>query len=133
MSISLNHTVVPARNKRASAEFLAGILGLAVGEPIGPFIPVSIGSMSLDYADIDFADRGVTEVVAQHYAFEVDEQSFDRIFERIVAAGLRYYAEPHVPHRFGEINTSRCGGRAVYFDDPDGHVIEVMTTTQTGA
>lgn len=131
MAISLNHTIVPARDKRVSAEFLARILGVPVGKPFGPFIPVSIGSVSLDYADVDFADRGVTEVVAHHYAFEVDEEAFDQIFDRIAAAGLRYYAEPHEPHRFGEINTSR-GGRAVYFDDPDGHVMEVMTTTQAG-
>lgn len=129
MPISLNHTVVTAWDKRASAKFLAGILGVSGGEPIGPFVPVPIGSVWLDFADVDFTDRGVTEVAPQHFAFEVDEETFDRIFERIVGAGLRYYAEPHEPHRFGEINTDR-GGRAVYFNDPDGHVMEVMTTAQ---
>jgi catechol 2,3-dioxygenase-like lactoylglutathione lyase family enzyme len=127
MPISLNHTIVPARDKHASARFLAEILGLPAGQPFGPFVPVHIGtSAALDFADADFANRGVTEISPHHYAFEVDDALFDQIFGRIVAAGLDYYAEPHEPHRFGEINTSR-GGRAVYFDDPDGHIMEVMT------
>lgn len=127
MAVTLNHTIVPARDKHASAAFLAEILGLRVGEPVGPFVPVPVGeSLSLDYADVDFADRGVTTIAPHHYAFEVDGTEFDEIFERIVAAGLRYYAEPHEPHRYGEINTWR-GGRAVYFDDPDGHIMEVLT------
>ena len=54
MPISLNHTIVPARDKRASAEFLAEILGVPVGEPFGPFVPVHIGSVSLDFAGVDF-------------------------------------------------------------------------------
>ncbi|WP_248963008.1 VOC family protein [Sphaerisporangium perillae] len=128
MAISLNHTIVPARDKRASAGFLAGILGLPVGEPIGPFVPVRVGELTtLDFADADFAARGVSEIAPHHYAFAVDEAEFDQIFDRIVRAGLDYYAEPHEPKHFGEINTSR-GGRAVYFDDPDGHVMEVLTT-----
>ncbi|GGK73657.1 cysteine transferase [Sphaerisporangium melleum] len=128
MTISLNHTIVPARDKRASAGFLAEILGLPVGEPVGPFIPVRIGELTtLDFADVDFATRGVGDIAPHHYAFAVSEDEFDRIFERIVKAGLDYYAEPHEPKRHGEINTWR-GGRAVYFDDPDGHIMEVLTT-----
>ncbi|WP_214415547.1 VOC family protein [Sphaerisporangium fuscum] len=128
MTISLNHTIVPARDKRASAGFLAGILGLPVGEPMGPFVPVRIGELTtLDFADADFASRGVGEITPHHYAFAVGEDEFDQIFERIVEAGLDYYAEPHEPKHHGEINTWR-GGRTVYFDDPDGHIMEVMTT-----
>lgn len=128
MTITLNHTIVPARDKNASATFLAGILGLAVGEPAGPFVPLRVGeSLTLDFADVDFADRGVTTVAPHHYAFQVDDDEFDRIFERIVSAGLTYYAEPHEPHHYGEVNTRR-GGRSVYFDDPDGHIMEVLTT-----
>ncbi|MGY1435496.1 VOC family protein [Streptomyces reniochalinae] len=130
MALSLNHTIIPARDKRASASFLAEILGLEVGQPLGPFVPVHIGSLSLDFADVDFADKGITEVAPHHYAFEVDEEAFDEIFARITRAGLDYYAEPHEPHRFGEINTSR-DGRAVYFDDPDGHIMEIMTVSHT--
>lgn len=127
MSVSLNHTIVPARDKHASAAFLAKILGMPAGQPFGRFAPVHVGSVSLDFADIDFASRGITEIAPHHYAFQVDDAEFDEIFSRIKETGLRYYAEPHEPHRFGQINTSR-GGRAVYFDDPDGHIMEVMTT-----
>lgn len=127
MAVTLNHTIVPARDKQVSAEFLAKILGLSVGKPFGPFVPVPVGeSLTLDYADADFANRGVTSIPPHHYAFAVDDAEFDEIFARIVAAGLNYYAEPHEPHRYGEINTWR-GGRAVYFDDPNGHIMEVLT------
>lgn len=127
MAVSLNHTIIPARNKAASAAFLAKILGLPVGKPFGPFVPLRIGeSLSLDFADVDFADRGITNITPHHYAFQVGDAEFDEIFNRIVEAGLDYYAEPHEPHRYGEINTWR-GGRAVYFDDPDGHIMEILT------
>ena len=129
MPVSLNHTIVPARDKRASATFLAEILGLPVGEPFGPFIPVRVGEVTMDFAEVDFAQRGVDVVQPHHYAFQVDEAGFDQIFERIVARGLDYYAEPHEPKRYGEINTWR-GGRTVYFDDPDGHIMEVLTTSE---
>ncbi|MFC7382091.1 VOC family protein [Sphaerisporangium rhizosphaerae] len=131
MAISLNHTIVPARDKRASAGFLAGILGLPVGEQVGPFIPVRVGELTtLDFADVDFATRGVSEISPHHYAFAVGETEFDEIFGRIMDAGLDFYAEPHEPKRHGEINTWR-GGRAVYFDDPNGHIMEVLTVTSS--
>lgn len=119
---------MPALDKQASAEFLAGILGLELGKPFGPFVPVQVTeSLMLDYAPVDFANRGVTEIPPHHYAFQVDEDEFEVIFGRIVAAGLDYYAEPHEPHRHGEVNTWRGAGRSVYFDDPNGHIMEVMT------
>jgi catechol 2,3-dioxygenase-like lactoylglutathione lyase family enzyme len=127
MSITLNHTIVPARDKQVSAEFLATILGLPVDEPFGPFVPLHIGEVSLDFADAHLLDRRSADISPHHYAFEVDDAEFDKIFDRIVAAGLDYYAEPHEPKRFGEINTWRAG-RAVYFDDPDGHIMEILTT-----
>jgi catechol 2,3-dioxygenase-like lactoylglutathione lyase family enzyme len=110
MSISLDHTIVPARDKRRSAEFLAALLGLDVGAPFGPFVPVRVGASTLDYADSTAAD-----IESRHYAFR-----------RIREAGLRYHANPHEPLRYGEINTER-GGRSVYFPDPDGHLLEILT------
>jgi catechol 2,3-dioxygenase-like lactoylglutathione lyase family enzyme len=127
MAVSLNHTIIPVRDKHSSAAFLGQILGLPVGKPFGPFVPLPVGeSLTLDFADVDFADRGVTAIPPHHYAFQVDEAEFDEIFGRIQAAGLKFYAEPHEPHGYGQINTSR-GGRSVYFDDPDGHIMEVLT------
>jgi catechol 2,3-dioxygenase-like lactoylglutathione lyase family enzyme len=121
MSISLDHTIIPARDKRRSAEFLAALLGLDVGAPFGPFVPVRVGASTLDYADSTAAD-----IESRHYAFRVSEPEFDEIFGRIREAGLRYHANPHEPLRYGEINTER-GGRSVYFPDPDGHLLEILT------
>src|SRR2546430_13725382 len=103
MSVELNHTIVRAQDKKASAEFLAGILGLTVGPPTGPFVPVQLSNgVTLDYADS-------TDIVPQHYAFLVGDGEFDAAFARIRDAGIEYYAEPG-HQRYGEIN-HRWGGR----------------------
>ncbi|HVX47053.1 MAG TPA: VOC family protein [Mycobacteriales bacterium] len=119
MPIELNHTIVSATDKRASAEFLASILGLTVSPQYGPFIPVETGNgVTLDFADAE-------HVHPQHYAFLVSEDEFDTIFRRIQAAGLPYWADPHHTKQ-NEINRND-GGRGAYFDDPDGHVLEILT------
>jgi catechol 2,3-dioxygenase-like lactoylglutathione lyase family enzyme len=122
MAVQLNHTIVAARDKRASAAFLTGILGLPEGKPYGPFLVVEVDNgVSLDFADW----TGDGEIPRQHYAFLVGEAEFEEIFGRIRARNLAYWADPHhdVP---GEINT-RDGGRGCYFDDPDGHILEILT------
>lgn len=121
MPVDLNHTIVAARDKRAAAEFLATILGLQVGAPFGPFIPVETSNG----VTLDFVDSGGEQVASQHYAFLVSEEDFDAIFGRIKAAGLPFYADPG--HRqAGRINHND-GGRGVYFDDPNGHNLEIIT------
>lgn len=119
MAIELNHTIVRVRDKEASAEFLTRLLGLPKHSLFGPFAVVEVtNGVSLDYADAD-------EIVPQHYAFLVSEDEFDDIFARIRQQDLNYWADPF--HRQpGEINTND-GGRGVYFDDPDGHVLEILT------
>ncbi|MFE0131088.1 VOC family protein [Streptomyces sp. NPDC059037] len=121
MSIELNHTIVVAKDKKASAQFLADILGLEVGPQYGPFFPVTIpNGVTLDYYE---GDGG--PFVPQHYAFLVSEDEFDTIFGRIKAAGLTYWADPY--HKIeNEINTND-GGRGTYFDDPNGHKLEILT------
>jgi catechol 2,3-dioxygenase-like lactoylglutathione lyase family enzyme len=122
MAVQLNHTIVAARDKRVSATFLAEILGLAGPKPFGPFLGVAVDNdVTLDF--VDWSGDG--ELTRQHYAFLVSEADFDEIFGRIRARNLDYWADPHhdVP---GEINT-RDGGRGCYFDDPDGHVLEILT------
>ncbi|MHC0434149.1 VOC family protein [Streptomyces sp. O3] len=124
MSIDLNHTIVHAHDKRASAAFLAGLLGLEVGEPYGPFIPVQThNGVTLDY--LDQAYTGPGPITPQHYAFLVSEDEFDTVFARIKAADLPYYADPAFRHA-GRINTND-GGRGVYFRDPNGHSMEILT------
>ncbi|MEU5000905.1 VOC family protein [Streptomyces sp. NPDC021622] len=121
MSIELNHTIVVAKDKKASAQFLADILGLEVGPQYGPFFPVTIpNGVTLDYYEGDG-----DPFVPQHYAFLVSEDEFDTIFARIKAAGLTYWADPY--HKIeNEINTND-GGRGTYFDDPNGHKLEILT------
>jgi catechol 2,3-dioxygenase-like lactoylglutathione lyase family enzyme len=120
MTVQLNHTIVAAHDKEASARFLAGLLGLEVGPPYGPFLPVEIpNGVTLDFLDTD------GEITPQHYAFLVSEDDFDVIFARVREAGLTYWADPY-RRRPGEINHND-GGRGVYFDDPDGHRLEILT------
>jgi catechol 2,3-dioxygenase-like lactoylglutathione lyase family enzyme len=120
MTVQLNHTIVAAHDKKASARFLADILGLEVSPQYGPFIPVEIpGGVTLDY--LDSSDT----ITPQHYAFLVSEDDFDTIFGRIQEAGLTYWADPY-HRRPGEINHND-GGRGTYFDDPNGHNLEILT------
>lgn len=120
MTVKLNHTIVSARDKRASATFLTEILGLPAPVPYGPFLTVEMGNeVTLDFLNAD------GEITPQHYAFLISEKEFDEIFGRIRARGLSYWADP--PKREpGRINT-RDGGRGVYFEDPNGHLLEILT------
>lgn len=119
MNIRLDHTIVRASNKRASAKFLATILGLEVAPEWGPFVPLPIPNG----VTLEFVEAAVE--CGQHYAFLVDDSEFDDIFVRIRKSGARFYADPFRKQP-GRINR-RFGGRGVYFDDPDGHLMEVIT------
>ncbi|HEV3410602.1 MAG TPA: VOC family protein [Chthoniobacterales bacterium] len=120
MSIRLNHTIVAARDKKTAASFLTEILGLPAPALVGPFAVVRVSDdTSLDYVDTD------GEITSQHYAFLVDESEFDEIFERIRERRLTYWADPGRRER-EQINTWD-GGRGVYFDDPNGHLLEIIT------
>lgn len=117
----LNHTVVHAKDRQLSAEFTAGILGLEVGAPFGPFLPIDLSNG----VTLDFYETPDEPIQSQHYAFLVPDDQFDAMIARLEAAGVTYYADPgHT--RPGEIN-SLFGGRGAYFDDPDGHNLEIMT------
>jgi catechol 2,3-dioxygenase-like lactoylglutathione lyase family enzyme len=120
MSVQLNHTIVQCRDKQRSARFLTEILGLAEPIRFGPFLVVEVDNgASLDFDETD------DEIARQHYAFLIGEDDFDEIFGRIQARGLEYWADPF-KSRPGQINRND-GGRGVYFDDPDGHLLEVIT------
>ncbi len=121
MSVELNHTIVHARNNRESAEFLASILGLEVGAEWGPFIPVGTSNG----VTLDFASVPAESITRQHYAFLISEDEFDAAFGRIRQAGITYYADPHMKQP-GEINHHH-GGHGLYFLDPVGHGMEIIT------
>ena len=121
MTAVLNHTIIPATDAKASAAFLSRILELDVAPTWGPFVPLTVGNgVTLDFMDADASDFGEL-----HLAFLVDEAEFDGMFERIRESGTAYYADPGRNQR-GEIN-HRYGGRGVYFDDPDDHLMEIIT------
>ncbi|MEU3613699.1 VOC family protein [Streptomyces sp. NPDC006872] len=121
MSVELNHTIVHSRDNRESAEFLAHILGLEVGAEWGPFVPVDTSNK----VTLDFATIAPESIVVQHYAFLVSDEEFDAAFERIRRAGITYFADPH-GRQPGEINRHH-GGRGLYFMDPAGHGMEIIT------
>jgi catechol 2,3-dioxygenase-like lactoylglutathione lyase family enzyme len=120
MSPKLNHTIVWCRDKGRSATFLTEILGLPDAQPFGPFQVVELGNeVSLDFHEIE------GDIASQHYAFLITEDDFDPIFGRIRDRELEYWADP-AQRREGEINR-HDGGRGVYFQDPDGHLLEIIT------
>lgn len=120
MSVELNHTIVSAHDAVASAGFAAEILGLDPPTRFGPFIVLQTSNdVSLDYRETS------GQITSQHYAFLVSEAEFDEIWERIRDRRLPYWADPG-RRRPGEINT-RDAGRGLYFEDPNGHMLEILT------
>lgn len=120
MSVKLNHTIVYTRDKRASAKFVSEILGLPAPTRFGPFVDVETANdVTLAFMDTD------EKIDPQHYAFLVNEKDFDAIFGRIRERNIRYWGDPG-QERENEINT-RDGGRGLYFEDPDGHLLEILT------
>jgi catechol 2,3-dioxygenase-like lactoylglutathione lyase family enzyme len=120
MPIKLNHTIVHAREKRASATFYSELLGLPAPKPYGPFLEVETANeVILAILDTD------EDIQTQHYAFLVSEAEFDQIFGRIEARGLNYWADPGRT-RARAIN-HHDGGRGVYFEDPAGNLLEIIT------
>lgn len=119
MSIEFNHTILATKDAHGSALFLADILGLQQPRRWGPFWMVTTDNgVNLDYMDVNHA------VVPQHYAFLVDDASFDALRERLDNRGLNHWADPE--RRKPGMN-DHDGGRGLYFDDLNGHLLEVMT------
>ena len=125
MSVKLNHTIVHASDREATAAFLTEILGLPEPAEYGPFLVVEVDNeVSLDVM------QDSRTIKPQHYAFLVSEDAFDAIFGRIKERGLDYWADPF--HRLpGQVNTND-GGRGLYWDAPDGHNLEIITRPYGG-
>jgi catechol 2,3-dioxygenase-like lactoylglutathione lyase family enzyme len=136
MTIRLDHTIVPAKNKVASARFFADVFGLTVKPGPGYFAQVQVNeSLTFDFSDEpeDWGGPGFDPGAGRslHYAFHVSDPEFEAIFKRVKAKKLPYGSEPD-DHENGKINT-RQGGRGFYFEDPYGHLLEVMTVAETGS
>jgi catechol 2,3-dioxygenase-like lactoylglutathione lyase family enzyme len=121
MAIILNHTMVPAHDKEASARFFTDIFGLKYERSAGHFAPVRVNeTLTLDFDNANNFD-------IHHYAFHVSDAEFDAIFNRVHAAGIPFGSDPwNLGNR--KLN-SWNGGRGVYFRDPNGHILELMTRT----
>ncbi|NEW26935.1 VOC family protein [Nocardia cyriacigeorgica] len=120
MRIVLNHTIVPATDKRIAATFFADLLGLAVSAPTGPFIPVHIN----DDLTFDFDDRA--RFAPGHYAFLVDDETFDAVLTKLATwPAVDYGSGPE--HGWDRQINHLSGGRGVYVRDPDGHSYELFT------
>ena len=125
MAVQLNHTIVHARDAKASAEFVADVLGLPAARRFYHFWIVNTANgVSLDFLETD------EEIQVAHYAFLVTEAEFDEIFARIQGRGLAYWADP-AGRRLKQINHND-GGRGVYFRDPAGHYLEIITRPYGG-
>ena len=121
MTITLNHTIVAAHDRHLSASFFANLFGLPKPTSWGPFVSVALDHGML----LQFAEPGVDQIQMQHYAFLVDDRSFDLIYDRILDAGIAHWADPQMS-KPNQVNTNH-GGRGVYFFDPAGHGLEIIT------
>ncbi len=122
MAITFNHTIVAAYDRAESASFLTDLFGLPAPREFGHFLAVELNhGVTLDYAQVPDGD----DIRPQHYAFLVSEDEFDAIYGRIREQGIRHWADPR-RMREGEINHND-GGRGVYFQDPAGHYLEIIT------
>ena len=122
MTITLNHTIVWCTDQDRSANFLADLFDLPAPVHWGPFVMVDMANgVSLDY----LVAEGDGTVAPQHYAFLVSEDEFDAIFGRIVEQGIDHWADPG--RRHARTVNHEDGGRGVYFEDPDGHLLEIIT------
>ncbi|MGI5501233.1 VOC family protein [Lentzea sp. CA-135723] len=120
MPVQLNHTIVHSSDQERHARFLTELLGLPDGVRFGPFTVVEVANgVSLDYMTVP------GPITVQHYAFLVTEEEFDQIFGRIQERGLEYWGDPHgsMPQQINHND----GGRGVYWRDPDGHALEIIT------
>jgi len=136
MAVVLDHTIVPAKDKVASAEFFAEIFGFTVKAGQGRFAQVQINeSLTFDFADEPEPRGGPgsdpRKGQRHHYAFHISDTEFEAIFGRVRAKGLPYGSGPR-NQADGKIYTRR-GGRGFYFEDPNGHLLEVMTVPETGS
>ena len=119
MAIELNHTIVHVRNAAATADFITTILGIPPARQLGHFTVIQVGVTSLDLLETNAGIR------SRHFAFLASESEFDAIFDRIRTRGLSYWADP-AQQKPNEINRWD-DGRGLYFEDPDGHLLEVIT------
>ncbi|MFB6631118.1 VOC family protein [Streptomyces sp. NPDC056362] len=120
MAVTFNHTIIASKDREASARFFRELLEIPEAPSWGPFRNIQLADGVL----LQFAEPPV-DIQMQHYAFLVDDELFDRAYQRLRDGGVEHWADPQMK-RPGETNTEH-GGRGVYFKDPSGHAIELIT------
>jgi catechol 2,3-dioxygenase-like lactoylglutathione lyase family enzyme len=120
MAVSFNHTIIASKDRNESARFFRDLLEIPEAPSWGPFTNIQLNDGVL----LQFAEPPV-EIQMQHYAFLIDDELFDRAYQRLCDGGIEHWADPQM-QRPGEINNGH-GGRGVYFKDPAGHAIELIT------
>jgi hypothetical protein len=123
MAIHLDHIMVPAKNKVASAKLLAELLDVPWSTTgVGPFAPVYVNdSLTLDF------DEWSDPFPLLHFCFQVSEPEFNTILARLKTANIPYRSNVHGPTD-RQVNTAH-GGRIVYWNEPDGHQWELLTVS----
>lgn len=120
MPVSFNHTIIAAKDRHESAAFYRDLFELGEAPSWGPFVNIQLDDGTM----LQFAEPPV-EIQMQHYAFLVDDALFDRAYGKLAGRGIEHWADPQM-RRSGETNTEH-GGRGVYFKDPAGHGLEMIT------
>ncbi|MDX3232629.1 VOC family protein [Streptomyces sp. ME19-01-6] len=120
MTVSFNHTIIASKDRNESARFFRDLLEIPEAPSWGPFTNIQLPDGVL----LQFAEPPV-DIQMQHYAFLIDDELFDRAYQRLCDGGIEHWADPQM-QRPGEINNGH-GGRGVYFKDPAGHAIELIT------
>ncbi len=120
MTVTFNHTIIAAKDRRESARFYRELLEIPEAPSWGPFTNIQLPDGVL----LQFAEPPM-EIQMQHYAFLLDDAAFDRAYARLRDRGIEHWADPQM-RRPREINNEH-GGRGVYFKDPAGHLIELIT------
>jgi catechol 2,3-dioxygenase-like lactoylglutathione lyase family enzyme len=125
MPVQLNHTIVWCSDKEQSSAFMARMLGRPAPRDFYHFKVVDLDNdVSLDFMQKE------GDVARQHYAFLISEEEFDEVLQRILAEDVPHWADPARTEP-NQINRND-GGRGVYFEDPDGHLLEVITRPYGG-
>lgn len=125
MTIHLDHSIVPSRNKTAAAKLLAELLGVPWAQAgMGPFTAVYVNDgLTLDFIETD------EDFPVYHFCFRVGQEEFDAILARIKAAGIKYRSTVRGPMDM-QINPEFGN---IYWNQPDGHQWEILTVSYARA
>ena len=120
MTARFNHTIIASKIPADMAVFYTDILAATPAESWGIFTNVTIGDgVMLQFAEVTW------EYSPQHYAYLVDDGHFDRALRTLHEKDIEFWADPQ-RQQPGEINHGH-DGRGVYFLDPSGHYLELIT------